>query len=133
MKNLVSLLVALIIVSTSVYAQEDCYDTKYFNLYQKLMFGDLDYNKQDPKTQSCLATIHALMARSQAPKSTSECEDAWSNANSAASDVESYAKRLIRCVSSGDFYDDCSTELRRVGSAHSDYENYVYDVQSECY
>ena len=132
MKNLLILLAFTIGLCSTAAAQEDCITTEYLSLYQKFLLGDLDYAKQDAKTQTCLAAIHSLMARSQAPSSNSECEDAWSYANSAADDIETYAKRLIRCVSSGDFYDDCSSELRRVRSAHSDYEQYVYEVQSYC-
>ena len=133
MKILAILIVTLASLCSTASAQEDCITTEYLELYQKFVIGSIDYTKQDAKTQACLATIHSLMARSQAPSSKSECEDAWSSANSAADDVETYAKRLIRCVSSGDFNDDCSSELRRVRNAHSDYEQYVYEVQSYCY
>ena len=132
MKKLSALLICFTLAASQLLAQDNCYDTKYFTMYQKLIQGSLDYSKQDRQTQTCLATIHSLMSRSEAPNSSSECEDAWSYANSAADDVEHYARRLIRCVTSGDFYDDCSSELRRVRNAHSDYENYVYEVQNYC-
>ena len=62
----------------------------------------------------------------------SDCEDARSNAESAASDLASYSRRLQRCADNGDFSDDCSSEFRRVRSAHGDYESAVSEVSSYC-
>ena len=71
--------------------------------------------------------------KSQAPSdASSDCRDAWDNADSYASDVASYAKRLVRCVESGDYHDDCYSEFRRVKSAHSDYESAASEVSSYC-
>ena len=61
-----------------------------------------------------------------------ECEDARSSAESAASDLSSYARRLAQCADNQDFSDDCYTEFRRVKSAHGDYESAVSEVSSYC-
>ena len=62
----------------------------------------------------------------------SDCEDARTTAESAASDLASYSKRLQRCAENGDYSDDCSSEFRRVRSSHSDYESAVSEVLSYC-
>lgn len=62
----------------------------------------------------------------------SDCADARDRANSAASDLSGYARRLQRCADSGDFTDDCSTEFRRVKYAHGDYESAVSDISMYC-
>ena len=55
-----------------------------------------------------------MLSRSNAPKNTSECQDAWDQVNSAADDVVSAANRLIRCVEGSNHNDDCYSEARRV-------------------
>lgn len=62
----------------------------------------------------------------------SDCEDARDSAQSAASDLASYSRRLQRCAESEDFTDDCSAEFYRVNSAYQDYESAVSDVSSYC-
>ncbi len=62
----------------------------------------------------------------------SDCEDARSAAESAASDLAGHSKRLQRCAESGDYSDDCSTEFRRVRSSHSGYESAASEVSSYC-
>ena len=115
------------------YAQDNCFEKDYLQIYQQVMNGTKELSSLDQKTQICVSSIHSLISRSQAPKDDSDCEDAWSNANSAADAVESYARRLIRCVTSGDHSDGCYLEARRVRSNHSDYESAVSEVQSYCY
>ena len=82
--------------------------------------------------KNCIFLIYNTLSRSDAPKDTSECQDAWDQANSAADDVASAAKRLIRCVEGSDHNDDCYSEARRVRSYHGDYEYAVSEVQSYC-
>jgi hypothetical protein len=62
----------------------------------------------------------------------SECEDARDSAESAASDLASYSRRLQRCAEAGNYSDDCSSEFRRVRNSHSDYESAVSEVSSYC-
>jgi hypothetical protein len=72
--------------------------------------------------------------RSQRAESgrSSDCRDARSRAESAASDLAGYARRLQRCAEGQDFTDDCSSEFRRVRSAYDDYESAVSEVSSYC-
>ena len=79
-----------------------------------------------------MLVIHNALSRSNAPKDTDECRDAWDQANSAADDVVSASKRLIRCVEGSDNRDDCHSKARRVRSRHNDYESAVSEVQSYC-
>jgi hypothetical protein len=82
-----------------------------------------------------IATCAALALSASASAQygyNSDCEDAKSSAESAASDLSSYSRRLQRCAEAGDYSDDCSTEFRRVRSAHSDYESAVSEVSSYC-
>jgi hypothetical protein len=77
--------------------------------------------------------IFAQMLKSKPPDgASSDCQDAWEEANSTADDLTGYAKKLKRCAESKDFDDDCSREFRRVKSSYSDYEDAVSSVQSEC-
>ena len=62
----------------------------------------------------------------------SDCQDARDQAQSAASDLASYSRRLQRCAENGDYSDDCSSEFRRVRSSHSDYESAVSEESSYC-
>lgn len=123
------LIFSLVLSATHVSAQTQC----SIETYQKILNGLIDFNSLDDETKMCISNIHSVLSRSEAPNSSSDCEYAWDAAKSAADDVETYAKRLIRCVSSGSFDDDCYTEARRVRSSHQDYESAVSDVQSDCY
>ena len=62
----------------------------------------------------------------------SACADSKNNAESAASDLASYARRLQQCAENEDFTDDCYTEFRRVKSAYEEYESSVSSVSSDC-
>jgi hypothetical protein len=123
----------IVSISNAALAQSQCYTSEYVALYQQVVEGRRDFNSLNQQEKSCVLMISQAMSRSSAPKNTSECEDAWDTANSAADDVATYAKRLIRCVEGGDHSDDCYSEARRVRSSHSDYESAVSDVQYECY
>jgi hypothetical protein len=63
---------------------------------------------------------------------SSDCEDARNDAESAASDLAGYARRLQQCAENEDFSDDCYTEFRRVKSAYDSYESTVSEVSSDC-
>ncbi len=78
-------------------------------------------------------TVVALSSSASATHAdNSDCEDSRDRAESAASDLASYSRRLQRCAENGDYSDDCSTEFRRVRSSHSDYESAVSEVSSYC-
>ena len=102
-------------------------------IYRPVMNGTEEFSSLDQSTQICVSSIHSFILRSEAPKNDDYCEDAWSNANSAADDVVSNARRLIKCVTSSDHSDDCYSKARRVRSSHGDYESAVSEVQSYCY
>lgn len=62
----------------------------------------------------------------------SDCEYAKGSAESAASELASYARRLEQCAENEDFSDDCDLEFRRVKSSYEDYESAVSDISSDC-
>lgn len=70
--------------------------------------------------------------RARSSAASEECRDSLNRAESAASELASYARRLQSCAEAGDFYDDCYAEFRRVKSSHFEYESAVAEVQSEC-
>ena len=136
MKNLLTTLcltVAVLLGSESLAtAQTNCFTKENFAKYQKLKTGQIKLDALSSTEKNCVFIINNALSRSNAPKDTSECQDAWDQANSAADDVVSAAKRLIRCVEGSDHNDDCYYEARRVRSYHGDYESAVSEVQSYC-
>ncbi len=102
-----------------------------FELYRDFMLGRRSWDSLSEEERRQVLMIHRLLRRTESEGQTAECRDARQRARSAASDVVSYSRRLISCVE-GDFTDDCSSELRRVRNAHSDYESAVSDVSSYC-
>ena len=78
-----------------------------------------------------LIIFRRVKARSNAGKS-SECRDAQSRAESAASDLADQARRLKSCAESEDYSEDCSSEFRRTKNAHSEYEDAVSAVNGSC-
>ena len=113
-------------------AQTNCFSKENFAKYQKLKTGQIKLDALSSTEKNCIFLIHNALSRSNAPKNTSECQDAWDQANSAADDVVSAANRLIRCVEGSNHNDDCYSEARRVRSYHGDYESAVSEVQSYC-
>lgn len=79
-----------------------------------------------------LAAVLSCCAPTATAEDWEECQQAKSDAEDAASGLASAASRLESCAENEDFSDDCSTELRRVRSAHSDYESATSNVQSYC-
>ena len=61
-----------------------------------------------------------------------ECRDAIERYNSAVDEISSRLRRYARCVSDSQGLDDCSSEFRRLRSAHADFESAVSDHQREC-
>jgi hypothetical protein len=61
---------------------------------------------------------------------SSQCRDAQSRSEDAASDLATYSQRLRSCAEAQDFSNDCSSEFRRVRNAFSHYESAVSDVSS---
>ena len=83
-------------------AQTNCFSKENFAKYQKLKTGQFKLDALSSTEKKCIFLIHNTLSRSNAPKDTSECQDAWDQANSAEDDVASAAKRLIRCVEGSD-------------------------------
>lgn len=100
--------------------------------YQAVQSGAKRLDQLTPQERAEVSAVARATAPPRPPKNTSECRRAWESASSAASDVSDYAQRLKRCVESGDFSDDCSTEYRRVKNAHSEYEDAVSQVGYSC-
>lgn len=67
-----------------------------------------------------------------APSSASDCSDAIDAYNAATAEIDYRLRRYVRCVESSQGSDDCSTEFRRLRSAHSDFESAVSSYRSEC-
>ena len=128
-----SFLVMFFTFAGQAQSQTDCFTAEYFGVYDQVMSGRTDFAQLDAQTQSCVVDIHRVLSRSTPPRNTSDCQNAWDWANSAAADVVSYAQRLIRCVENGDHSDSCYTEARRVRNSQNDYESAVSEVQYECY
>jgi hypothetical protein len=85
-----------------------------------------------PKGIAAMLLLALLTSASASAQygSSSDCQDARSTAESTASELASYAKRLQRCAESADLSDDCNSEYRHVRSAYDDYESAVSDVSS---
>jgi hypothetical protein len=82
--------------------------------------------------EEVLIIFRRLRSREAESGRSSDCRDARSRAESAASELAGYARRLQRCAEGQDFTDDCSSEFRRVKNAYSDYESAVSEVSSYC-
>lgn len=61
-----------------------------------------------------------------------DCESAVSDYNNAVSEIDSYVRRYVNCVSGSQGQDDCSSEFRRLKNAQSDFKSAVSDYQSYC-
>lgn len=61
-----------------------------------------------------------------------DCQDAVRSYNSAIEDISSSLRRYANCVSSSRGNDECSSEFRRIRSAHNDFESAVSQHRSEC-
>jgi hypothetical protein len=62
----------------------------------------------------------------------SDCNDAVESYNSAISDIETYMKRYVNCVSGSRGQDDCSSEFRRLRNVQDDFESAVSNYRSDC-
>ena len=101
-------------------------------LYREVMSGRRKVESLSPEELNAVLAIHRRLRRSTVTGGKPACRDAMERAESAAEDVASRGRRLISCVQNEDHRDDCSSEFRRLRSAHSDYESAVSEVQSEC-
>lgn len=101
--------------------------------YQEIMSGKKKLEQLTPQEKQEVLIIHRRMqAQRYGSSKSSECRDALSRAESAASDLSDYARRLRNCADAQNYTDDCHSEFRRVRNAHSDYEDAVSSVSSYC-
>lgn len=101
--------------------------------YQDVMSGKKKLEQLSPQErEEVLIVFRRLQAQRQGSNRSPQCRDALARAESAASDLADYARRLRNCAEAQDYTDDCSTEFRRVRNAHDDYESAVSDVGSYC-
>ncbi len=103
-----------------------------FRNYQDILNGRKKLEQLSPQEKQEVFIIHGRLRASRASGKSPDCRDALEGAESAASDLASYARRLQYCAEGEDYSDDCSTEFSQVRNAHSEYENAVSDVSSEC-
>lgn len=128
-----AIMASIVLMSSgaSHFSQAD--EQRAIRNYQAVISGQKKLSDLTAEERDEVLIIHGMIRRSTAPSDTTDdCRDAWENARSAADDLASYAKKLMRCAESGDLKDDCSSEFRRVKSAQSDYESYSSSVSSEC-
>lgn len=101
--------------------------------YQDIMSGKKKLEQLSPQEKQEVIIIHRrLQAQRYGNDKSPECRDALARAESAASELADYSRRLRNCAEAQDYTDDCSTEFRRVRNAHSDYEDAVSSVSSYC-
>jgi hypothetical protein len=124
----VAAVAAFVIAPVAVEAQSLDY-AQAAQLYRDVISGRRKIETLSRDELNAVIAIQRSLRRSASGKP--ECRDAMDRAESAAQDVASYGRRLISCVQ-GDYRDDCSSEFRRLRSAHGDYESAVSEVQSYC-
>lgn len=101
--------------------------------YQEILGGKKKLEQLSPQEQQEVLIIHRrVQARRSQSEGSSECRSAKARAESAASELGDYARRLRNCAEAQDYSDDCSSEFTRVRNAHSDYEDAVSSVTSNC-
>ena len=104
-----------------------------FRNYQEIMAGRKKLDQLSPQEQQeVLIVFRTVKAAQNKTGKSSACRDAQGRAESAASELADRSRRLRNCAESQDYSEDCSSEFRRVRSAHSDYESAVSSVQSDC-
>jgi hypothetical protein len=101
--------------------------------YQEIIAGRKKIEQLTPQEQQEVLIFfrQAKAAQNRTGKSVG-CRDAQERAESTASELADRARKLRNCAEAQDYSEDCSSEFRRVRSAHSDYESAVSSVQSEC-
>lgn len=114
-------------------AQEFNYQRAAAN-YRAVITGQKKLEQLTEQEQKEVITMARVVRAGSASSDdgSGECREARERAESAASELADYARRLKSCAESGDTSDDCSTEFRRVKDAQHDYESAVSDVSSNC-
>ena len=90
---LFAVIVSFIGLSASIPAQAD--QKRGFENYQAIMAGKKQFGELSVEEQQEVMMIYRVLKRSDAPSDASDdCKDAWRDAESAASELSSYAKDL---------------------------------------
>ena len=76
---------------------QKCDMQKDIQNYYNVIGGKIDLKSLSPKETECMMIIFQVLSKSNAPKASDECKDAWDQANSAADEVISNADELISC------------------------------------
>ena len=127
---LAAALLACVVGNSAVCAQDV---QRGLRNYQEIMSGKKTLQELSPQErEEVLMIFKRLRTLRQGSNRSPECTDALDRAESAASELADYARRLRNCAEAQDYSDDCSAEFRRVRNAHSDYESAVSDVSSYC-
>jgi hypothetical protein len=79
-----------------------------------------------------LLVAAAYLGIQSADATPSDCREAVDAYNSAVTEVVDTIKRYARCIADSNGHDDCSTEFRRLRSAHDDFESAVSSYESDC-
>jgi hypothetical protein len=128
------ILTMLPLIGVSSWQQANAQDwQRAFRNYQEVIEGKKKLEQLTPQERQEVFNVHRRIQAAQADSgASSDCRDAKSRAQSAASELASYARRLRNCAEAQDYSDDCSSEFRRTRSAHGDYEDAVSSVNSYC-
>jgi hypothetical protein len=127
-----SIFLIVIIFSSWRYANAQDWQRGFKN-YQEITQGKKKFEQLSPQERQEVLVIHRRIQAAQANSgASSDCRDARNRAESAASDLADYARRLRNCAEAQNFSDDCSSEFRRTRSAHSDYEDAISSVSNYC-
>lgn len=100
--------------------------------YKEIIHGKKKLQQLSPQEQQEVFAVMRQVELQEKSGKSSECRDAIDRAQSAASELSDYARRLRNCAEAQDYSDDCDTEFRRTRSAHDDYESAVSSFQSYC-
>jgi len=130
MKRIMIFGAVLVMLAGSAAAQD--YQRAVLN-YQAVMSGAKKLSDLTPQEQTEVMAVVRAMSRRAPSGASSECRDAWDHAESARSELQDQARRLMRCAENADLKsDDCYSEARRARNAQDDFASAVSSVQSEC-
>lgn len=100
--------------------------------YQEIMLGKKKLEQLSPQEKQEVLIVFRRIKNQSSNGKSAECRDSLSRAESAASELADYSRKLRNCAEAQDFSEDCSTEFRRVKNAYGDYEDAVSSVSSNC-
>lgn len=101
--------------------------------YDAIMRGEKKLEQLSPaERREVLIVYQRISTNVTDGEKSQDCQSALSRAQSAASDLGEYARKLRNCAESKDYNEDCSLEFRRVKTSYSDYESAIFSVRSYC-